>query len=512
MAVDVITSRHLHRRREPALLRRLRARHAAPAGRDAARVGRRAGHRRRRQGLPLHQQPGHRHRRRHRDGLACRLPRGEHGVRPVPPDLPVPPAGAQLPDHRGAARRGRAPAAAATSTARRALHARARPARRTRAARHRRARDRLRDEKAWPGPCVARRHAPRRGLPARAFPDHPRALPAAAASTSRGNRSPWCRRRTTAAAASSPTWTAAPTCPGCTRSARPATPACTARTGWRATRCSSAWSSGAAAPSASCNRPSRRRKALPAWDESQVEDADEQVVIAHNWDELRLMMWNYVGIVRTTRRLERALHRIELLQERDLRVLRELPRHARPARAAQPGRLRRTDRALGAGAPRKPRPALQPRLSGHVAGEFPDGADAARAQQRTRRTGQPQAPQGRRSGADAHRVVDRAHVLRQPADRDAVDAGGGDARAAGRADAAGHLEQRAAAASATARFTHRGQVEVVEQHAASRRRPALRAAASSVSTSIWMSTPAFSAVARRAAPRPRRRPRRCGFP
>jgi len=53
---------------------------------------------------------------------------------------------------------------------------------------------------------------------------------------------------------------------------------------------------------------------LPFWDESRVTDSDEEVVIQHNWHELRLFMWDYVGIVRTTKRLERALHRVELLQ------------------------------------------------------------------------------------------------------------------------------------------------------------------------------------------------------
>ncbi|KIS41366.1 L-aspartate oxidase [Kosakonia radicincitans] len=55
--------------------------------------------------------------------------------------------------------------------------------------------------------------------------------------------------------------------------------------------------------------------ALPAWDESRVDDADERVILQHNWHELRLFMWDYVGIVRTTKRLERAMRRITLLQQ-----------------------------------------------------------------------------------------------------------------------------------------------------------------------------------------------------
>ncbi|GAB6264124.1 L-aspartate oxidase [Photobacterium sp. R1] len=54
---------------------------------------------------------------------------------------------------------------------------------------------------------------------------------------------------------------------------------------------------------------------LPLWDESKVSNSDEEVVIQHNWHELRLFMWDYVGIVRTTKRLERAMRRIQLLKQ-----------------------------------------------------------------------------------------------------------------------------------------------------------------------------------------------------
>ena len=62
-------------------------------------------------------------------------------------------------------------------------------------------------------------------------------------------------------------------------------------------------------PSADCD------ETIAPWDESQVSNSDEEVIIQHNWHELRLFMWDYVGIVRTDKRLERAMRRIKLLEQ-----------------------------------------------------------------------------------------------------------------------------------------------------------------------------------------------------
>ncbi len=123
---------------------------------------------RREQGVPLHQQPGWLDRRRHRDGMAGRLSRREHGIQPVPSNLFVPPAREVVPHHRGGARRRRNIAVAR----RRTLHAEVRCARRTRAARCRRACNRPRDEAAWRRLRVPRHQSQAERAHQKALPQH----------------------------------------------------------------------------------------------------------------------------------------------------------------------------------------------------------------------------------------------------------------------------------------------------------------------------------------------------
>jgi L-aspartate oxidase len=60
---------------------------------------------------------------------------------------------------------------------------------------------------------------------------------------------------------------------------------------------------------------SHHKASIPEWDESQVTNSDEDVIISHNWEELRRFMWDYVGIVRTDKRLQRARRRVQLLHQ-----------------------------------------------------------------------------------------------------------------------------------------------------------------------------------------------------
>ncbi len=115
---------------------------------------------------------------------------------------------------------------------------------------------------------------------------------------------------------------------------------------------------------------------IRAWDESRVTDSDEEVVIAQTWGEIRRFMWNYVGIVRTTKRLERAKHRIDMLRQE----VRDYYAHFRvtPDLIELRNLVEVADLIIRSAlvAARKPRAALHARLSRAAAGGEGHGAGA----------------------------------------------------------------------------------------------------------------------------------------
>ena len=135
------------------------------------------------------------------------------------------------------------------------------------------------------------------------------------------------------------------TSPGFTPWAKWPAPACTAPTGWPAIRCWRRWFAPIARRnSVRAHPPKPADFSIPLWQSGNAHNPDELVVVSHNWDEIRRLMWDYVGIVRTNKRLQRAQKRIANLQEEIQRVLLEFHRDQRSAGTAQHRHRGRIDR------------------------------------------------------------------------------------------------------------------------------------------------------------------------